>query len=259
MSSDETEANVTIQAGEPIKIQLGAQVDGFGTIVCSTVIAQEKGKESDEITGTSADLILATHYANELLLRLLLPPGTLSSGTDEEKAKAAKEKAPSQAKISSLLDKVVKSYGCNLVESTTSWLFGRNEIEDKKKIVLAPSEGSRGEGTPEIGEVWGVEIGVSSGTGKVKKFEQRTTLHRLANENGIAKRPSSKKLVHDVKTRFHKFPFSLRQFESERDAKLGAMECTRAGILREYEVVGDKENAPVARLLTTVGKLSPVT
>ncbi|KAH6654015.1 peptidase M24, structural domain-containing protein [Truncatella angustata] len=252
LSSDEAEANVTIQAGEPIKIQLGAQVDGFGTIVCGTVLAQEKGKESEEVSGREADLFLATHYANELLLRLLLPPGTLSAGTDEEKAKAAKEKSPTQSKITSLLEKVVKSYDCNLVESTTSWLFGRNEIEDKKKIVLAPSEGTRGDGIPEIGEVWGVEIGVSQGTGKVKKFENRATLHRLANENGIAKRPSSKKLMHDVKTKFHKFPFSLRQLESERDAKLGAMECTRNGFLREYEVVGDKENAPVARLLTTV-------
>ncbi|KAK9416166.1 putative Peptidase M24 domain-containing protein [Seiridium unicorne] len=252
LSSDETEANVTIQAGEPIKIQLGAQVDGFGTIVCGTVLAQEKGKESEVVSGREADLILATHYANELLLRLILPPGTLAAGTDEEKAKAAKEKAPSHGKITSLLEKVAKSYECNIVESTTSWLFGRNEIEDKKKIVLSPSEGGKGDGTPEIGEVWGVEVGVSLGSGKVKKFENRTTLHRLANENGIAKRPSSKKLLHDVKTKFHKFPFSLRQLESERDAKLGAMECTRNGFLREYEVVGDKENAPVARLLTTV-------
>ncbi|KAI0168319.1 peptidase M24, structural domain-containing protein [Pestalotiopsis sp. NC0098] len=252
LSSDEAEANVTIQAGEPVKIQLGAQVDGFGTIVCGTVLAQEKGKESEVVSGREADLILATHYANELLLRVMLPPGTLSAGTDEEKAKAAKEKAPTQARITALLEKIVKSYDCNLVESTTSWLFGRNEIEDKKKIVLAPSEGTRGDGVPELGEVWGVEIGVSLGSGKVKKFENRTTLHRLANESGIAKRPSSKKLMYDVKTKFHKFPFSLRQLESERDAKLGAMECTRSGFLREYEVVGDKENAPVARLLTTV-------
>jgi hypothetical protein len=204
------------------------------------------------VTGRQADLMLATHYANELLLRLMLPPGTL--GTDEEKAKAATTKAPTQGRITALLEKVAKSYDCNIVESTTSWLFDRNEIEGKKKIVIAPSEGTKGEGSPELGEVWGVEMGISLGNGKVKQFEQRPTLHRLIKTDGIAKRPSSKKLLHDVKTTFGSFPFSLRQLESERDAKLGVLECVRNGFFRQYEVVGDKEGAPVSRLLTTVGK-----
>ncbi|CCF47556.1 curved DNA-binding protein, partial [Colletotrichum higginsianum] len=159
LTTDEAEANAEIKEGEPIKIQLGAQIDGFGSIVCDTVIAANKDKSGEEITGRSADLILANYYANELLLRLMIPPGLLASGTDEEKAKAASAKAPTQQKITSLLEKVVKSYDCNLVESTTSWLFERNEIEGKKKIVLAPAEGTKGDGVPEIGEVWGVEMG----------------------------------------------------------------------------------------------------
>ncbi|KAI0128874.1 peptidase M24, structural domain-containing protein [Xylariales sp. AK1849] len=252
LTSDEAEANVVLNAGEPVKIQLGAQIDGFATIVCGTVVVAPKDKPEDTVSGRPADLILATHYANELLLRLILPPGTLGSGTDEEKAKAAAVKPPTQSKITSLLEKVVKSYECNLVESTTSWLFDRGEIEGKKKIVLAPAEGSKGEGTPEVGEVWGVEMGVSLGGGKVKNFEQRPTLHRLINENGMAKRPTSKQLMYDVKKSYHSFPFSLRQLKSERDARLGVLECVRNGLLRQYEVVGDKDNAPVARLLTTI-------
>ena len=78
----------------------------------------------------------------------MLPPGLLASGTDEEKAKAASVKAPSQSQITHLLEKVTKAYECSLVESTTSWLFDRNEIEGKKKIVLAPVEGSKGEASP---------------------------------------------------------------------------------------------------------------
>ncbi|RKU48188.1 Curved DNA-binding protein (42 kDa protein) [Coniochaeta pulveracea] len=250
LKSDEAEAAVEIKEGEPIKIQLGAQVDGFGSIVCDTILAAAEPKEV--IEGRDADLILATHYANELLLRLMVPPGLLASGTDEEKAKAAAAKAPSQAKITDLLQKVVKSYDCNLVESTTSWLFGRNEIEDKKKIVLAPSEGSKGEGVPEVGEVWGVEMGVSLGSGKVKQFDNRTTLHRRTTTTYALKRPSSRKILSEVQKKFGTFPFSLRQLEDERDAKTGVVECVRGGVFRQYEVVGDKDAAPVARLLTTV-------
>ncbi|KAK1828423.1 peptidase M24, structural domain-containing protein [Podospora conica] len=252
LATDEKEAGTEIQAGEPIKIQLGAQIDGFGSIVCDTIIARAKDSSDDVVSGREADLILATHYANELLLRLMLPPGLLASGTDEEKAKAASAKAPSQSQITHLLEKVTKAYDCSLVESTTSWLFDRNEIEGKKKIVLSPGESAKGEGVPEVGEVWGVEMGVSLGSGKVKQFEQRTTLHRRTTNTYALKRPSSRKILSEVQKKFGTFPFSLRQLEDERDAKTGVIECVRGNVFRQYEVVGDKDSSPVARLLTTI-------
>lgn len=207
-----------------------------------------------EISGRDADLLLATHYANELLLRLMVPPGLLATGTEEEKKKAAAVKAPTQAKITTLLEKLVKSYDCNLVEHTTSWQFERNEIEGKKKIILAPGDGSRGDGTPEVGEVWGVEMGVSLGSGKTKSFENRATLHRRTNLTYALKRPSSRAIMNEVVKKFGTFPFSLRQLESERDAKVGVVECVRGNVFRQYEVVGDKDLEPVGRLLTTIGK-----
>lgn len=238
-----------MNAGDVIKIQLGAQIDGFGTIVCDNVVVP--GGEDE---GRTADLILATHYANELLLRLMVPPGLLSTGTPEEKAKAAAVKPVAQSRMTSLLEKVVKSYDCNLVESTTSWLFKRNEIEGEKKIVLAPGEGSKGEGVPEVGEVWGVEVGVSLGTGKLKNLENRATLHRRTTLTYGLKRDSSKKTLNEVVKKFGTFPFSLRQLDDERQGKVGVVECVRGNVFRAYEVVGDKDGAAVARLLTTIGK-----
>ncbi|KAK8147145.1 Curved DNA-binding protein (42 kDa protein) [Beauveria asiatica] len=249
LTSDETEAATEIQSGEPIKIQLGAQIDGFGTIVCDTVLA---GKNGETITGRSADLLLANYYANELLLRLMVPPGLLAQGTDEEKAKAASKKAPSQSQITSLLEKVCEAYDCHLVESTTSWLFDRNEIEGTKKIVLAPTEGAKGDGIPEVGEVWGVEMGVSLGSGKCKTLDGRTTLHRRTTNTYGLKRPTSRKILSEVQKKFGTFPFSLRQLDDERDAKSGVVECVRGNVFRQYEIVGDKDGSPVARLLTTI-------
>ncbi|PHH75273.1 hypothetical protein CDD82_4521 [Ophiocordyceps australis] len=252
LTSDESEAALEIQAGEAIKIQLGAQIDGFGTIVCDTILAQPEDKAGQQVSGRDADLMLATHYANELLLRLMLPSGLLAQGTDEEKAKAAAQKPPSQAKMTSLLEKVCESFDCHLVESTTSWLFDHNEIEGSKKIVLAPAEGSKGDGVPATAEVWGVEMGVSLGSGKVKTIDQRATLHRRTTQTYGLKRPTSRKILSEVQKKFGTFPFSLRQLEDERDAKLGVVECVRGNVLRQYELVGDKDNEPVARLLTTI-------
>ncbi|KAB8289806.1 hypothetical protein EYC80_010439 [Monilinia laxa] len=252
LTSDEAEASVVLKEGEAIKIQLGAQIDGFGTIVCDTIIVHSAEHVNGEISGRDADLLLATHYANELLLRLMVPPGLLATGTEEEKKKAAVIKAPTQTKITTLLEKLVKSYDCNLVEHTTSWQFERNEIEGKKKIILAPGDGSRGDGTPEVGEVWGVEMGVSLGSGKTKSFENRATLHRRTNLTYALKRPSSRAIMNEVVKKFGTFPFSLRQLESERDAKVGVVECVRGNVFRQYEVVGDKDLEPVGRLLTTI-------
>ncbi|MBE7179710.1 MAG: hypothetical protein INR71_00620 [Terriglobus roseus] len=246
LKSDAEEAATTLKKGEVVKIQLGAQIDGLGTIVCDNVVV------GGVIEGRTADLILATHYANELLLRLMVPPGLLSSGTDEEKKKAASAKPPSQGRINQLLEKVVKAYECNIVESTTCWLFERNEIEGKKKIILAPGDGVKGDGTPEVLEVWGVEMGVSLGSGKVKTLPQRATLHRRTTTTYGLKRPSSRATLSEIVKRFGTFPFSMRQLEDERAAKIGVMECVRGNVLRQYEVVGDKDGQPVSRLFETV-------
>ncbi|KUI64982.1 Curved DNA-binding protein [Cytospora mali] len=252
LRSDEKDAAVELQEGEPVKIQLGAQIDGFASIVCDTVIVPAKENKAEVIEGKNADLMLATHYANELLLRCMLPPGVLASGTEEEKAKAAAAKPKTQAQINDLVQKIAKSYDVSIVESTTSWLFGRNEIEDKKKIVLAPGEGSKGDGTPEIGEVWGIEIGMSAGSGKVKQLESRATLHRRTATNYGLKRPTSRKIYSEAQKKFNMFPFSLRQLDDEKDAKTGVVECVRSGVFRQYELVGDKDNAPVVRTWTTI-------
>ncbi|WPH00330.1 Hypothetical protein R9X50_00315500 [Acrodontium crateriforme] len=249
--SDAEEAETTLSSGEAVKIQLGAQIDGFGTIVCDTIVVRPKGSEG-VLSGRPADLVLATHYANELLLRLMVPPGLVNAGTEEEQKKAAAQKPYSQSKMTQLLEKVVKSYNCSLVENTTCWVFERNEIEGKKKIILAPGEGVKGEGLPEVGEVWGVEVGVSIGSGKVKTLSNRATLHRRTTTTYGLKRPSSRATLSEIKQKFGTFPFSLRQLEDERAGKVGIVECVRGGVVRQYEVIGSTDGEPVSRLFTTV-------
>ncbi|KAL8944220.1 MAG: hypothetical protein Q9211_000689 [Gyalolechia sp. 1 TL-2023] len=253
LSTDTEEAATALKANEPVKIQLGAQIDGLGTIVCDTILVQSETTKDAEISGREADLMLATYYANELLLRLMIPPGLLASGTEEERKKAATEKRPTQAKITQMIETVVRSYDCNIVEGTTSWLFERNEIEGKKKIVLnPPDKEGRADGVAEMGEVWGVEMGVSLGAGKVKTIDQRPTLHRRTIITYQLKRPSSRQTLSEIVKKFGTFPFSLRQLDDERAAKVGVVECVRSNVLRQYEVVTDKDSAPVARLLTTI-------
>lgn len=250
--SDPEDAVLEVKAGEVVKVQLGAQIDGFGAIVGGNVVIPPKDGKA-KIEGREADLLLATHYANELLLRLMVPPGLLSAGTDEEKKKAGTEKAPSQTKIIQLVDKVAASYNVKVVQHTTSWLFERNEIEGKKKIILSPAaDSTKGEGSPEVGEVWGVEVGMSLGSGKVKDLDKRSTLMRRTAVTYGLKRPSSRQVLSEIVKKFGTFPFSLRQLDDEKAGKVGVIECVRNGVLREYKPAADSEGAPVSRLFTTV-------
>ncbi|KAI9799194.1 MAG: Curved DNA-binding protein (42 kDa protein) [Phylliscum demangeonii] len=253
LATDAEEASTVLKKSEVVKIQLGAQIDGFGTIVCDTLVVPAAEGESQTPSGRLADLLLATHYANELLLRLLLPAGLLNAGGEEEGPKTPAEKpAVKQSRINALVHKVAETYGCSIVENTTSWIFDRNEIEGKKKIVLAPTEGVKGEGLPDVGEVWGVEVALSLGSGKVKPLDHRPTLHRRTATTYGLKRPSSRQLLSEAVKKFGTFPFSLRQLDDERGAKMGALECVRGNVLRQYDVVGDKDGEPVTRLFSTV-------
>ncbi|KAI5286229.1 Curved DNA-binding protein (42 kDa protein), partial [Ascosphaera acerosa] len=251
--SDEKEAATALAAGELVKIQLGAQIDGFGTIVCDNVLV---GRAADaKVTGRMADLLLATHFANELMLRLMVPPGLVPGGEQEGEKVAP---PPTQARISQLLEKVAAAYGCKVVENTTTWKFDRNEIEGDKKIIVNPATAgagaapARGEGVPAVLEAWGVEVGLSLGSGRVKELPLRTTLHRRTTTTYLLKRPSSRQTLSEIVRRFGNFPFSLRQMEDEKAAKVGVIECVRAGVVRGYEPSAEADGAPVSRLFTTV-------
>lgn len=255
--SDAEDAAMEMKAGELVKIQLGAQIDGFGAIAGSTVVVPEAKGQEAKIEGRNADVLLATHYANELLLRLMVPPGLFATGTDEEKKKATSAKPPTQSQIIAMVEKVAKAYDVHVVQHTTSWLFERNDIEGKKKIILSPSaDSSKGEGSAEVGEVWGVEVGMSLGSGKVKDLEKRATLMRRTALTYGLKRPSSRQILSEIVKKFGTFPFSLRQLDDERAGKVGVVECVRNGVVREYKPAAEADGSPVTRFFTTVGKFN---
>lgn len=165
LASDTAEAETKLKAGSVVKILLGAQIDGFASIVGSTIVVPASGSEPGVIEGEKADLLLATHYVNEVFLRLVVPPAVNINNEETE------PKPITHSKINTLLKKVAESFGCTIIENTTSWKFDRNDVEDKKNIVLNPSEGVKGEGNPEVGEAWGIEVQISSGSGKVSRSQ----------------------------------------------------------------------------------------
>lgn len=252
LSSDVEKAFVTLKSAEDIKIQLGAQIDGFRMIICDIIVIPSKKNEDDTHSGWEADLLLTTHYINEVLLRLMISLNLLTFETDEEKKKAAAEKPLTQLKITALLNRVMKSYSCSLMKSTMCWLFKRNEIEKKKKIVLAPSEGFKNEGVLKVEKIWGVKMRVSLSTDKVKTLSNHSTLHWQTTVTYTLKRLSLRQILFKIIKKFRTFFFSLWQLDDERAVKVSVVKCVQSNILRQYKVIDDKNDEPVSRLLNTV-------
>jgi hypothetical protein len=75
-------------------------------------------------------------------------------------------------------------------------------------------------------EIWGVEVGLCLGSGKVKTLGNRPTLHRRTTTTYILKRPSSRQTLSEIVKKFGTFPFSLRQLEDEKAGKVGVVECS---------------------------------
>ncbi|KAF8419564.1 peptidase M24, structural domain-containing protein [Tirmania nivea] len=253
LSTDADEASKTLKAGQLVKIQLGAHIDGFPAIVGSTIIVASASGETPAPTPAQADLLLATHYTIELLYRMMLPPTVDTTGVPTAEGEKKETKKPyTSTQINTVLKKVAETYGVTLVESTTTYQLERNEIEAKKRIVVNPQEGIKSEGNPEVAEAWGVEIALSNGSGKTKVLELRPTLLRKTGMTFMLKRTTSKQTYSEVAKKFGSFPFSLRQLSDERTAKMGVLECVRGKLLRQYEVQGEKDGREVSRVFSTI-------
>lgn len=237
--SEPAEAALTINPGDVLKIQLGAQIDGIPAIVGDTITIGAP-------TPAQSELLLATHYVTEALLRFLLPAELHSTPN---------YKAPGAHEINTKLAAIAAAYGCKIVDSTTTFTLDRNEIESKKKIVLNPSEGMKSEGQSEVGDVWGVEVSLTKGaSGKVKELPgKRATLFKKTETKFALKRQSSRTTFSEIQKKFGAFPFSLRQLEDERTAKMGVIECVRGNLLRQFEVLGDKDGEIISRIYITAG------
>lgn len=110
-----------LKAGDVVKIDLGAHVDGYIAVAATTVVVQETPKEK------KAALMLAAHYAAECAIRLL-KPGNKSS------------------QVSEALEKCAKQFGVNQVQGIVSHEMKRFVIDGEKCIQNKPDPDTKGSG-----------------------------------------------------------------------------------------------------------------
>jgi len=224
-----------IKDGDLVKIDLGCHVDGFIAVAAHTfVVGASKDKK---VTGRKADVILAAYYAAEAALRHLKP-------------------GSSNYSITETVDKVAESYKCKPVEGMLSYQLEKNVIDGKKHIIQNPNEMQKKEGCEKcefnLHEVYALDVLVSTGEGKPKEGDTRTTVYKRKDLIYQLKMKASKNLLSEAEKKYGMMPFSLRNFEEEGKARLGITECVKHDLMEPYPVYYEKEGEFVAEFKFTV-------
>ncbi|KAJ2707322.1 hypothetical protein FB645_000833 [Coemansia sp. IMI 203386] len=226
-------ADQVLKNGDVVRVQLGAHIDGFATVSGNTVVVG--ASEENPITGKAADAMSAAHYAAEAVQRLLKPGNKNMAVTDT-------------------VQKIIKSFDCRHIENILSHEQKQNDLNGEKQIIFNPAPAQRQAFTPcEFGEneVYMIDIYVTTGEGRTKKSELRTTLFSKTGSTYQLKMKAARVAFKEFSKNSTSFPFAIRAFEDERAMRLGLIECVKSGVVQPFDVQEEKSSEVVAQVTFT--------
>jgi curved DNA binding protein len=229
-----SDSPVCLAAGDLFKIELGVHVDGFIAVVGHTAVVGAT-KESP-VTDRKADVIKAAYLASEIAHRMVVPGGENMAVTDA-------------------IQKVCRSFDCNACEGILSYQLKRNNYTTDKTIILNPNEQQRREQKScefNLYEAYAIDLIVSTGEGRTKTHDTRTTVFRKTDEIYQLKMKASRAFYSEVSSKFTVMPFSLRSCEEESKARMGVVECLNHKLVEPFNVLYEKDGEFVAQFKFTV-------
>ncbi|KZP00574.1 proliferation-associated protein 1 [Calocera viscosa TUFC12733] len=239
LASDPVASAVKLSDGDVVKIQLGAHIDGFASVSAETLIVGATAESP--ATGKKADVVKAAWTAAEAAMRLIKVGEKNYAVTDA-------------------VAKVVSEFDTTAVEGMLSCQQVQGAIEGKKKIILNPTPEQRRStevATFAEGEVYGMDILVSSGDGKTRLEDTKVTVYLPQPEVTYQlKMKSSRTVFSEIKRKAGSFPFNLRILDDEKRAPLGILEPVQHGLLRPLEVVYTPADTFVATFHFTIALLA---
>ncbi|KAJ3074134.1 Proliferation-associated protein 2G4, partial [Quaeritorhiza haematococci] len=233
--TSDPEASIVLKKGDMVRVELGAHIDGFIGQVAHTVVVG--ASKDNPITGRQADVLQAAYLASEAAIRLLKPGHT-------------------NWEVTETISKIASDFSCKPVEGMLSHQIMRNVLDGPKQIILNPTESQRKEieeVTFEEGEAYSLDILISSGEGKPRTLETRTTVYKRNIDTAYSlKMATSRKVLTEINNKFTAMAFTLRQLEDEKRARMGIIECRDHGLVMPYNVLYEKDDAFVAHFMFTV-------
>lgn len=232
-----------LKEGDIVKIDLGCHIDGYISVAAHTLVVPA-GPDSppagdDEVLGNVA---VAAYNA------MLVAADAIKAGA-------------TNADVTKAVERVASSYGVSPISTVRMHQMKRFVIDGVKEVALKePTADELEEGeekvpecTFEQGEVYAVDVALSTGDGKVRPGTLRTTVFKRNVETSYKlKMKASRYVLSEVDKKFPTLPFTLRHFEEETQAKMGVQECVAHGLLTPYPCLHEKAGEKVAHFKCTV-------
>merc|ERR1711972_677928 len=189
----------------------------------------------EKVEDRRADVVHAAWTAAEAALRLV-QVGNSNTQVTEAFAKAASE------------------FGCKPVQGVKSHQLKKHVIDGSRCIQNVESLEEKNETFEfELNEVYCIDVVMSTGEGKGRQAELRSTVFKRAVETSyMLKTQKARQFISEVNRRFPALPFTLRAIEDEQIARVGASEAKRHELLEEYPVLREKDKEMVAQFKFTV-------
>lgn len=225
--------SIKLKEGDVAKIICGAQIDGFAANTAHTMLVGDAKADAKK-----ANVIMAAHHALKAAERAIHDG---SKNSDVTKA----------------MNAVCAEYECNMLEGVLSHIVKKycidgNNVIIGKEVALQTVE----EWTFTPGEVIHLDVYVSTGEGKPKLADNRTTVYKRQLQNMYQlKIQKSRQFFAEANKRFPSLPFCLRAFEDQIGAKVGVRECVDHELLQEFPVLIEKDGEFVAHFKSTVAVL----
>jgi curved DNA binding protein len=234
INAEDEQANLTLKDGDVAKIHLGVQIDGFASVVSETIVVG--ASKENPVTGKKADLITAAHKASEAALRTI---------------KAGKKNYD----VTKVVGQVAKEYGVVPLQGMLSHNQERNVLTGPNEIIINPSDDQRAQVAPfefEVGQVYGLDILMSAGSGKVKQTDIRTTIYKLTGSSYQLRLKSSHLVLNEFKRKASRFPFSIKNLDDPTKGRTGLKENVSHSTMIAYDIFQEKDNADIAQVYVTV-------
>jgi len=214
-----------------VKIDLGAHVDGFIAVSAHTLVVAQP----EAVTGRRADVLAAAWAAAEVAAKMIKPGNT-------------------NAMVTEAVRKVAEAYDVKPIAGTVMHEMKRFVIDGKKNIFLRSDGEERIEAcTFEANEVYSIDVAMSTGEGKPRPTDLRTTVFKRQVDRKFGlKVKASRLFFNEVNKRFPTMPFTTRLLADETGAKMGVRECVTHELLAAYPVLLERPGDQVAHVKFTV-------
>jgi len=229
------EESVILEEGDVAKIDLGVHIDGYIAITGHTIYVTED--KATKVTGRAADVILASKAAKEAVLRTILAGNK-------------------NTQVTEVINKAVEEFKCKIVKGVYSHKLGKHIIDGDEAIASTIGQKCE-EYTFQVGDVFGIEIFVSSGTGKPRFSELKTNIYKRRQENTyLLKSDKARSFLKQVNTKYPSLPFSLRHFEDQTAVRIGVKHCMDHELIEPFAVIEEEKGELVAHWKATAAILA---